>query len=827
MKPKLFFILPVLFCCLSIFLARAEESKAVGAEPVTLVVDQVSDTTLIEYINRLVDFQTRYTCTDSNWAAGQWIYDKFIEFGYTDVSFDSFPFDEPGFSCDVQRNIVAVKPGLIDPDRYIILGGHYDSRVDFAECEPDSFAPGADDNASGTALTLEAARVLADQNNDITLVFIAFASEETGLGGSEHYANEAFNAGMDIRVMMNADMVAYDTDGYWEVGIYSMERSMLFYEAVEDMARTYTDMNTAWILGTGSDAQAFTENGYHTVYAFEMEFNTNAHGCYDIVEQLNMPYYAEVTELFTLSMLYFSNMPDQPTGFQVVNVGDGTSLYLSWDPNDEPDLAGYNIRYGTEPGVHDSVRTVTTTSDTLQNLVEGQTYYMVLEAIDTDGNESFATGEIGITVSSRPGTPVGVTSTSLESEIIIDWEPNGDLDLSGYNVIRRKTTGLPDTTLLGFVPAPVTDFADQTAESHTVYGYHVTAIDTEDPPAESEPSEEVFGRLATRDMGVLVVDNTLDGTGGTFTPTDEAVDEYYSEILRNYNVQAAWDVSDSLALDRAVMDYDLGIYSTVVWHSDIRGALAEPSDTMAMRKYMQVGGNLWISGWDVLDFLTGGEGPVFAFGGVGFVPKYMGIDSAGTTTGAERDFIGAESLEGDFPDIQVDPNKIAPFTGLFEMEYLVPPFSGTDSLYAYVSSDSGASEYHGLPVGVLSQSTEYGLVFTDFPLYFMVQDDAEGLVDAVMELFSEPQGIGDGDIVTHLPRAYSLSQNFPNPFNPMTTIGFEIPGFVGEQVEVSLRIYDVRGRLVRTLIDGTKVPGIYQVTWNGRNEKESDPRASL
>lgn len=70
-----------------------------------------------------------------------------------------------------------------------------------------------------------------------------------------------------------------------------------------------------------------------------------------------------------------------------------------------------------------------------------------------------------------------------------------------------------------------------------------------------------------------------------------------------------------------------------------------------------------------------------------------------------------------------------------------------------------------------------------------------------------------------LPRVFSLSQNYPNPFNPLTTIGFTIPGKEGEAVPTVLRIYNMRGQLVETLIDRTMVPGSHTVTWSGRDSR--------
>jgi len=81
-------------------------------------------------------------------------------------------------------------------------------------------------------------------------------------------------------------------------------------------------------------------------------------------------------------------------------------------------------------------------------------------------------------------------------------------------------------------------------------------------------------------------------------------------------------------------------------------------------------------------------------------------------------------------------------------------------------------------------------------------------------------GIGNGGSGgNNLPRAYSLSQNFPNPFNPSTRITFDIPASNGSAaVTTTLRVYDLRGALIRTLYSGAIAPGTYTMQWNGKTE---------
>ncbi len=81
-----------------------------------------------------------------------------------------------------------------------------------------------------------------------------------------------------------------------------------------------------------------------------------------------------------------------------------------------------------------------------------------------------------------------------------------------------------------------------------------------------------------------------------------------------------------------------------------------------------------------------------------------------------------------------------------------------------------------------------------------------------------PTSVGDGGPEVRLPAAFSLAQNYPNPFNPSTTIAFDVPGTAGAKQSVSLVVYDIRGRRVRTLVDSDMASGSHRVHWDGRND---------
>ncbi len=76
-------------------------------------------------------------------------------------------------------------------------------------------------------------------------------------------------------------------------------------------------------------------------------------------------------------------------------------------------------------------------------------------------------------------------------------------------------------------------------------------------------------------------------------------------------------------------------------------------------------------------------------------------------------------------------------------------------------------------------------------------------------------GVEGNRDLAHLPEAFSLSQNYPNPFNSTTLICYQLPAISSQQSAVSLRIYNIEGQLVRTLVDGQQGAGRYEVSWDG------------
>lgn len=174
-------------------------------------------------VRRLVQFGTRHTLSSQTdpvrgiGAATRWVTEQFEAAaarsgGRMTVTTQSF-VQAPGPRIPVPTtitNVMATLRGTTQPDRIYVVSGHLDSRITDV-LNPEGFQPGADDDASGVALVLELARVMAAHPMDATIVFTAVAGEEQGLFGSAFQATQFRAANADIQGMFSNDIVGSST----------------------------------------------------------------------------------------------------------------------------------------------------------------------------------------------------------------------------------------------------------------------------------------------------------------------------------------------------------------------------------------------------------------------------------------------------------------------------------------------------------------------------------------------------------------------------------------------------------------------------------------
>jgi hypothetical protein len=163
--------------------------------------------TFRQIIIDLVAFGTRYWARPENLLAVDYIKEKLESFGYDNVTLDPYIFQN-----QLRHNVYATKMGVVRPKEMYILGAHLDS---FNINGDQSNAPGADDDGSGTSSVLEMARVFAKARTDVSIRFVLWNNEETGLDGSEAYVinHELLQGTLDEPTwlgMIQQDMILYD-----------------------------------------------------------------------------------------------------------------------------------------------------------------------------------------------------------------------------------------------------------------------------------------------------------------------------------------------------------------------------------------------------------------------------------------------------------------------------------------------------------------------------------------------------------------------------------------------------------------------------------------
>lgn len=242
------------------------------------IVEKVDTTRIIESIARLQDFYTRKTFTDSAFAASEWLRQKFEDMGYP-VELQSFTISGNPSS----PNVIATKTGTVSSDKYVVIGAHYDSQ------SWTDYAPGADDNASGTAGVLEAARILAEYLTECTVIFCAFSGEEYGLFGSEAFASRCSQQGMNILGYFNMDMIAYRHPGdeiHTDM-IYPQSAKPLadYYKAIAAIFVPSLGVYDGFLTRGGSDHTSFNNHGYMGIFPAEddQHYSPYIHTAQDIL----------------------------------------------------------------------------------------------------------------------------------------------------------------------------------------------------------------------------------------------------------------------------------------------------------------------------------------------------------------------------------------------------------------------------------------------------------------------------------------------------------------------------------------------------------------
>jgi Zn-dependent M28 family amino/carboxypeptidase len=327
-------------------------------------------------------------------------------------------------------NVVAIQRGTVHPNRYVIMSGDIDSRASRGN-DAETDAPGANDNATGMAGAIEAARLLSKYEFPTSIAYAGLSAEEQGLWGGRHMAEVAMEGGWDIAAVLNNDMIG-NTEGI--DGIKDNTTFRVFSEpnpATDDLAshqrrRTFggevdgpsrqiaryvdriadlyfptLDAKMIYRLdrfGRGGHHRPFNDVGFPGVRIMETHENYNRqhqdirveegieYG--DVVEWVDFDYTAKMTALNAAVMASMAWAPPAPTNV-LIGGSNRPSAVLAWDAGDHPNLAGYKVywRDTTAPQWQHFRWAGMTDTLTLENVIIDNFLFGVA-AVGRDGNES-------------------------------------------------------------------------------------------------------------------------------------------------------------------------------------------------------------------------------------------------------------------------------------------------------------------------------------------------------------------------------------------------------------------------------------------------------
>ena len=412
------------------------------------MVREVSATNIESSIRKLVSFGTRNTLSAQDdpargvGAARDWIFGEFQRFSsecgncltVEKQTFLQAANPPPRGRVPVATeltNVVATLRGTTDPDRVYVVSGHYDSMctspID-AKCD----APGANDDASGTAAVIELARVMSKHKFDATIVFMTVPGEEQGLLGSTHFAEQAKQKAMNIEGMFTNDIIGGVTS---QKNSPSRKRVRVFSEGVpsnetEQQAGTrrsvggendsasrqlaryikeqsdrYLTNFSVWMIYRrdrylrGGDHIPFLERGFTAVRITEADEDfTHQHqnvrtenGVFygDTPEYVDFEYTANVARVNLIALASLAAAPAKPKNVGVVTSRLTNDTELKWDARTDTDLAGYEIVWReTTFAEWTNSLSVGNVTDFVMKGRSKDNYFFGVRAVDKSGNKS-------------------------------------------------------------------------------------------------------------------------------------------------------------------------------------------------------------------------------------------------------------------------------------------------------------------------------------------------------------------------------------------------------------------------------------------------------
>ena len=441
MKPK-----SIAIAVSFLFIAFTTFGQNTKPDPeIQKMIREVSAKNIEASIRKLVSFGTRNTLSEQDnptrgiGAARDWIFAEMEKInadcdGCMTVEKQSFVQPKANRIPEptTLTNVIATLRGTTNPERHYVVSGHYDSMCSSptnATCD----APGANDDASGTAAVIELARVMSKRKFDATIVFMAVPGEEQGLLGASHYAEQAKQKAIDIEGMFTNDIIGGVTTmknspnrnkvRVFSEGVPSNETeqqaalrrsvggendssSRQLARFIKEQSDRYLKDFKVWMIyrrdryGRGGRSYSISSNAGSPPFAFteadedythqHQNVRTEAGVFYgDTPEFVDFNYVANVTRVNLIALASLASAPARPKNVTMVNrLNNDTEL--KWDANKDADIAGYEVVY-RDTTAAEWTNTILRLEMFSRYIVKGMSkdnYFFGVRAVDKAGNKS-------------------------------------------------------------------------------------------------------------------------------------------------------------------------------------------------------------------------------------------------------------------------------------------------------------------------------------------------------------------------------------------------------------------------------------------------------
>jgi hypothetical protein len=428
------------------------------------------------------------------------------------------------------------------------------------------------------------------------------------------------------------------------------------------------------------------------------------------------------------------------------------------------------------------------TEDTRQNT---DTAYVTVRVVPSD--------------TTAPAQPVLKYVKGTDNDMRVGWYPNSDPDLLGYRLYfsfdNVNWALFKDETAL---TASVTDTIINSVLNNAIY-FRLTAVDNAPLPNESIYTD-FYGMSngAAFLKRVLIVDG-FDRTNGGWP-----VPYHYFSFTHGQSIKVNQYSFDTVPND-AVEDgsVNLNDYEAIFWilgDESIQDETFNSAEQTLVKNYLENGGFLFVSGSDIARDLHSAGNPAATPQDEVFLHDYLKITFENRSAVANS----LSGLSGSLFDGMNFSYGFGPYV-LDSIDVISPWGSMVSPALQYGTNQLAAIQY----AGAFGSGTVGGkIVLCSFPFETLSDEQSRNeFMEQVLQFFFPATGI-DTDQTQFIPQKYTLNPNYPNPFNPQTTISYQLPHLS----KVDLQIYNTLGQKVRNLVAKQQPPGVYQVIWDGRND---------